>query len=356
MGHRRPDGAAVTTEERPKVVEVKDLIKVFSTGFVRTAPRLPGQPPTWLERQAGKVPWGEKIHKMVEAVRGISFEVRKGEIFGFLGPNGAGKTTTIKTLLGLIFPTRGEVRLFGLPVTDPSARRRVGFLPENPYLYQYLTPREIMDLCGRLVGMPGRERDIQTKHILRRVGLGSVMDRPLRRFSKGMLQRAGLAQALMGDPELLILDEPMTGLDPIGRKEVRDLILEERSQGRTVMFSSHILSDVEMLCDRVAIVNRGELTAYGSLDQLLRREIRAVEVELSRVDEALVAALAALSGVKQGTLHDKVLLSVEGEDRVGEVLSLAVAHKARVHAVTPKRETLEDLFVRNAIGASAADR
>ena len=346
----------MTTAARPAVVEVRGLIKVFSTGFIRTAPRLPGQAPTWLERQAGKVAWGEKIHKMVEAVRGITFEVRAGEIFGFLGPNGAGKTTTIKTLLGLIFPTRGEVRLFGLPVTDPAARRRVGFLPENPYLYQYLTPREIMDLCGRLVGMSSHDRAVETKNILRRVGLGSVMDRPLRRFSKGMLQRAGLAQALMGDPELLILDEPMTGLDPIGRKEVRDLILEERTRGRTVMFSSHILSDVEMLCDRVAIVNRGELTAYGSLDQLLRREIRAVEVELSRVDDALVKALGELSGVVQGTLHDKVLLSIEGEDRVGDVLALALAHKARVHAVTPKRETLEDLFVRNAIGATAAER
>ncbi len=356
MGDRRPDGAAVTTAERAAVVEVRGLIKVFSTGFIRTAPRLPGQPPTWLERQAGKVAWGEKIHKMVEAVRGITFDVKAGEIFGFLGPNGAGKTTTIKTLLGLIFPTRGEVLLFGLPVTDPAARRRVGFLPENPYLYQYLTPREIMDLCGRLVGMSSHDRAVETKNILRRVGLGSVMDRPLRRFSKGMLQRAGLAQALMGDPELLILDEPMTGLDPIGRKEVRDLILEERHRGRTVMFSSHILSDVEMLCDRVAIVNRGELTAYGSLDQLLRREIRAVEVELSRVDDALVKALSELSGVVQGTLHDKVLLSIEGEDRVGDVLSLALAHQARVHAVTPKRETLEDLFVRNAIGATAAER
>jgi ABC-2 type transport system ATP-binding protein len=346
----------VTAGDPAAVVEVRDLIKVFSTGFIRTAPRLPGQPHTWLERQTAKLSWGEKIHKMVEAVRGVSFEVKRGEIFGFLGPNGAGKTTTIKTLLGLIFPTKGEVRLFGLPVTDPAARRRVGFLPESPYLYQYLTPREIMDLCGRLVGMSAHDREVESKAILRRVGLGSVMDRPLRRFSKGMLQRAGLAQALMGDPELLILDEPMTGLDPIGRKEVRDLILEERARGRTVMFSSHILSDVEMLCDRVAIVNRGELTAYGSLDQLLRREIRAVEVELSRVDDALSTALAGLTGVVRGTLHDKVLLSVEGEDRVGEVLALAVAHQARVHAVTPKRETLEDLFVRNAIGATAAER
>lgn len=344
----------------PTVVEVKNLIKVFSTGFIRTAPRLPGQPPTWLERTLAKRVANEelrkKIHVMVEAVKGVSFEVKAGEIFGFLGPNGAGKTTTIKTLIGLIFPTRGEVRLFGLPVTDPAARRRLGFLPESPYLYKYLTAREIMDLCGRLIGLSSHERRSQSEEILRRVGLGKNMDRPLNGFSKGMLQRAGLAQALIGDPELLILDEPMSGLDPIGRKEVRDIILQERERGRTVMFSSHILSDVEMLCDRVAILNRGELTAYGSLNDLLRREIRSVDVELSGVDDALVAALTALAGVVQGRLSDKVLLSVEGEDRVGEVLALAVAHKAQVHAVTPKRETLEDLFVRNAIGATAAER
>ena len=338
------------------VVQVQGLVKVFSTGLIRTRPRALGAPPGWLERAAARYAWGEKIHRMVEAVRGVSFEVRRGEIFGFLGPNGAGKTTTIKTLLGLIFPTQGAVKLFGRDVTDPEARRRVGFLPENPYLYQYLTAREIMDLAGRLCGMAEPERGRRAEELLRRTGLGSVMDRPVRKFSKGMLQRTGLAQALMGDPDLLILDEPMTGLDPIGRKEVRDLILEERARGRTVMFSSHILSDVEMLCDRVAIMNRGELTAYGSLDTLLRKEIRAVEVELGHCPEGLPTVLGALAGVSVGALNDKVLVTVQGEDGVPAVLRAALDGGASVRAVTPRRETLEDLFVRNAIGAKALER
>ncbi|MEZ4392725.1 MAG: ABC transporter ATP-binding protein [Polyangiales bacterium] len=338
------------------VVEVKDLVKVFSTGLIRTRARALGAAPSWLERAVAGASWGEKIHKMVEAVRGISFEVRQGEIFGFLGPNGAGKTTTIKTLLGLIFPSAGSVRLFGREVTDPAARRRVGFLPENPYLYQYLTAREIMDLAGRLSGMREPERGRRAAELLARVGLGTVMDRPVRKFSKGMLQRAGLAQALMGDPDLLILDEPMTGLDPIGRKEVRDLILEERALGRTVMFSSHILSDVEMLCDRLAIVNRGELAAYGTLDSLLRKEIRAVEVELGEVSDALRDALVATAGLRVGALNGKVLVTVEGEDGLQSALRAALEAGASVRSVTPRRETLEDLFVRKAIGASARER
>jgi ABC-2 type transport system ATP-binding protein len=338
------------------IVEVKDLVKTFSMGFLRPPARLPGAPPTWLERAVERLPYGDKIHRVVEAVKGVSFEVRRGEIFGFLGPNGAGKTTTLKTLLGLIFPTRGEARLFGHPSTSPLARERVGYLPENPYLYQYLTAMELMDLFGRLAGVPSSTRATQSAELLRRVGLGSVMDRPVRRFSKGMLQRAGLAQALLGDPELLILDEPMTGLDPIGRKEVRDLILEERQRGRTVMFSSHILSDVELLCDRVAIVNRGELVAYGTLDQLLRRDVRAIEVELDAVSAEARQTLEGVGSAVVTDLRAHTLVTVQGEDDAHVVLRAALDHGARVRSVTQRRETLEDLFVRKAIGASALER
>lgn len=338
------------------VAEVRELVKVFSTGLVRTSPRALGEPPRWLERQTAKVSWGEKIHKVVEAVRGLSFTVHRGEIFGFLGPNGAGKTTTIKTLLGLIFPSSGEVRLFGEKVTSPRARRRVGFLPENPYLYQYLTPREVLDLCGRLSGMTVTERAENSEKLLRRVGLGSVMDRPLRRFSKGMLQRAGLAQALMGDPELLILDEPMTGLDPIGRKEVRDLILAERERGRTVMFSSHILSDVETMCDRVAIVNRGELAAIGTLDALLQRSVRAVEIELAVRPDVVTGVWSSVDGASAKALGEHTVVTVQGEADAQAVLRRAIEASVAVLAVTQQRETLEDLFMREAIGARAMER
>ena len=338
------------------IVQVDGLVKTFSMGFLRPTARLPGEPPTWLERAAQRLPYGDKLHRVVEAVKGITFEVRRGEIFGFLGPNGAGKTTTIKTLLGLIFPTRGEAKLFGIDAREPAARKRVGYLPENPYLYQYLTALEIMDLFGRLAGISSSERASQSRELLRRVGLGSVMDRPVRGFSKGMMQRAGLAQALLGEPELLILDEPMTGLDPIGRKEVRDLILEERSRGRTVMFSSHILSDVEMLCDRVAIVNRGELAAYGALNDLLRKEIRAVEIELSDVSDALRNELTAMPSVTLTKLQGHTIASVQGEDEAHTVLRAALDKGVRVVAVTPRRETLEDLFLRKAIGATARER
>ncbi|MFO0608742.1 MAG: ABC transporter ATP-binding protein [Polyangiales bacterium] len=339
-----------------KVVEVDGFVKTFSMGFLRPPARLPDEPPTWLERAVAKVPHGDKLHRVVEAVKGISFDVKRGEIFGFLGPNGAGKTTTIKALLGLIFATRGELKLFGTPVGDPAARRKVGYLPENPYLYQYLTALEIMDLFGRLAGIPEDTRRTQSVEILRRVGLGSAMDLPVRRFSKGMLQRAGLAQALLGDPELLILDEPMTGLDPIGRKEVRDLILQERARGRTVMFSSHILSDVEMLCDRVAIVNRGQLVAYGTFDELLRKEIRAIDIELGAVDDALRGRLAAMPSASLTEARGGVHVAVQGEAEAHDVLRAALDGGARVVSVVQKRETLEDLFVRKAIGATALER
>ena len=202
--------------------------------------------------------------KRVRAVVDATFEVRPGEVFGFVGPNGAGKTTTIRTLMGLIRPSSGRCLVFGQPVPSRQARARLGFLPETPYFYDYLTVGELLDLAGRLFGLPHGVRKKRADELIEKVGLTRARTQPLKKFSKGMLQRAGLAQALMNDPELVVLDEPMSGLDPIGRKEVRDLILELRDQGKTVFFSTHILSDVEAITDRVAIIVKGELREHGT--------------------------------------------------------------------------------------------
>lgn len=330
------------------IVVVDQIAKTFSLGLIRLAARAPGEAPGAAERFFAKIPGGEKLHRQVEAVKGISFDVREGEIFGFLGPNGAGKTTTIKMMLGLIFPTRGSATIYGRSVTDADSRRRLGFLPENPYLYQYLTGLELMDLCGRLAGLSSAERGKKSRELIERVGLTHASDRAVRKYSKGMMQRLGLAQALLGDPDLLVLDEPMTGLDPIGRKEVRDLLLEERKRGKTLFFSSHILSDVEMLCDRVAIVHRGKLSAYGRLDELLRPDVRRVEIELAGASDALREQLVA-RGATVAPLGANVMASVEGESLVDGIIDAARAANARIVSVTPRRETLEDLFVRNAL-------
>src|SRR6266849_9697408 len=207
--------------------------------------------------------------KRVTAVDGLSLEVRRGEVFGFLGPNGAGKTTTLKILMGLIYPTSGTARLFNLDMGDPRAKTRLGFLPESPYFYDYLTSREFLEFYGYLFGLWGAVLGKRVDELLELVGMTHAKDLQLRKFSKGMLQRVGVAQALINDPELVVLDEPMSGLDPIGRKEIRDLILELRAEGKTVLYSTHILSDVELTCDRVAIVVRGRLRDSGPLDKLL---------------------------------------------------------------------------------------
>src|SRR5688500_12696511 len=233
--------------------------------------------------------------KKVEAVRGISLEVRRGEIFGFLGPNGAGKTTTIKMLTGLIAPTSGRASILGKDVPLPEAMGSVGFLPENPYVYPYLTPREFVTRCGRLNGMGGSALSKAVVRVIERVGIAYAMDRPVRALSKGMLQRTGLAAALVHDPELLILDEPMSGLDPVGRKEVRDLIVEEARAKKTVFFSSHILSDVEMLCDAVCILRKGEVVVEGSIEELIDKGVRRSEITLEEVSEALAKELSKLS-------------------------------------------------------------
>jgi len=286
--------------------------------------------------------------KKVEAVRGVSFEVNEREIFGFLGPNGAGKTTTMKMLTGLIAPTRGKASIFGIPAPSPEAMGRVGFLPENPYVYAYLTPREFVTLCARLSGMSGPSLDARVVKVLERTGVAYAMDRAVQTMSKGMLQRVGLAAALVHEPELLILDEPMSGLDPVGRKEVRDLIVEERKAGRTVFFSTHILSDVEVLCDRVCILKKGEVVVAGSLRDLLGEQGQRYEVSLTAMNDALHAQLTAM-GIAPRDIGKVVGFDVEGDEKLSDVLSKAIASGAKVHGVLPKRETLEDIFVRRAI-------
>jgi ABC-2 type transport system ATP-binding protein len=248
------------------VLEVVGLFKTFRVGFFR---------------------------KRVEAVRGVDFSVRGGEIFGLLGPNGAGKTTTLKVMMGLIAPTAGEVRLYGRKSSEPRARVGVGFLPENPYFHEYLTPRELLEFYGRLVGLDGATIRERRDALIEQVGLSDAARRPLKKFSKGMLQRVGLAQALIGEPKLLVLDEPMSGLDPIGRKFVADLISDLNGRGTTVLFSSHILSDVERLCSRVVILNKGLKVAEGSLSELVGKDGGDESLESLFVRKALESGSAS---------------------------------------------------------------
>ncbi|HVY47696.1 MAG TPA: ABC transporter ATP-binding protein [Minicystis sp.] len=305
-----------------KLIEVKELAKTFKVGLFQA--------------------------KTVDAVKGVSFDVRRGEIFGFLGPNGAGKTTTIKMLTGLIAPSRGEATLFGKKIPSPEARKMIGFLPENPYVYPYLTPREFVSMCGRLSGMGGRALAARTLDVLKQVGIAYAADRPVGRLSKGMLQRTGLAAALVAEPEMLVLDEPMSGLDPVGRKEVRDLIHEEQGRGRTIFFSTHILSDVEAMCDRVAILREGRVVVSGALRSLLRGDVLRTDVTLASVSEGLRAALEAL-GVAVVDRPGVVVVEIEGDAKVKDVLRAALDGGAQVVQVMPRRETLEDLFLRRAL-------
>ena len=284
------------------------------------------------------------------AVDGLDLSVNKGEIFGLLGPNGAGKTTTLKMMLALLRPDAGEVRLFGRPPQDVSARRRLGFLPENPYFYDYLTAAEFLDLYGRLAGLGAADRKRRITAVIERVGLSGYEGTQLRKFSKGMTQRLGLAQAIQHDPELVILDEPMSGLDPIGRRDVRDLILAQRAAGRTVFFSSHILQDAETLCDRVAIVFKGKLRSVGKLDDLVSREAKWIEVSVRG------ALPADVPGERTTAPDGTTLLRVEGVPSLTKVLAVVPAAGGEVLSVWPRRESLEDLFLREIGRAKAEER
>jgi ABC-2 type transport system ATP-binding protein len=282
------------------------------------------------------------------ALQDLDLTLHRGEILGYLGPNGSGKTTTLKLLTGLLRPDRGEATVLGEPLASRAWRMRAGYLPENPYLYDYLTPAEYLDYVGRLFGMAREKRRERSRELLALVGLERSSGVPMRRFSKGMLQRAGLAQALVNDPELLFLDEPMSGLDPIGRRLVRDLIRGLRKAGKTVLFSSHILSDAEALCDRVAVLRAGRLVKVGPLGELLRLDVTHMEVLASGVGAGTPGLEAA---ARLDPVGDRVRLEIE-ERSLGRIVSAIEAAGGRVLGVQPVRRTLEDYFFEEMGGAS----
>jgi len=278
--------------------------------------------------------------------------VFRGEIFGYLGPNGAGKTTTLKLLTGLILPTAGSAQLLGQDLTQVAAKRQIGFLPENPYFYDYLTGREFLDLCGRLFDLRAPLRRERIARLLRLTELEAAADQQLRKYSKGMLQRLGLAQALINDPSLVVLDEPMSGLDPLGRKAMRDIILQLKVEGRTVFFSSHILPDVEVLCDRVAILVAGRLQDVGRLEEILNTQSEDIELTLQGASPDLLATLQALAHAPLLHQPDGVLARIPDEARLDQAIRAVLGAGARVVSVVPQRQTLEGHFLREVRGAA----
>ena len=285
------------------------------------------------------LPFGFWLRKK-QVLKGVSLAVEEGEIYGFLGPNGAGKTTSIKCLLGLLFPDAGSVELFGDPGPTLAARRRLGYLPEQPYFYPHLKGRELLEYFGRLFGLRGSELCTKCGDLLELVGLGDDGEKLTKQYSKGMLQRLGVAQSLINDPDLVILDEPMTGLDPIGRREVKDLIMSVKARGATVFFSSHILADAEALCDRVGLLVNGRLRLEDTLDNLLEEKIEYWEAAAEGV--ALDGLAGYESVTSQGDRHYFRLRDSEEVDRWTDAVRQA---GGSVYRVAPHRVTLEDYFV-----------
>src|ERR1041385_4769906 len=301
------------------IIEIENLTKDYEVGFARK--------------------------RKVRALDGLSLTVEAGHIFGFLGANGAGKTTTLKLLMRLIFPTAGSARILGSDISDVSMHARIGYLPENPYFYDYLTVREFLNYCGELFGVDQGGRAQRTERLLTRVKLDrKSWDRQLRKFSKGMLQRVGMAQALVNDPEIVFLDEPMSGLDPVGRREFRDLIASLKSEGKTVFMCSHILSDIEVLCDTVAILNSGKLAHAGTLEELRAAESKAIEIIATGADaDRLKAQLTIPAGVT--TTPSGLRIEVADEKQVDAVLAALRSVDGNLVSVNPVKQSLEELFV-----------
>jgi len=310
-------------------IEIDNLAKDYAVGF-----------------------WRRRTYR---ALDGLTLSIEPGEVFGFLGPNGAGKTTTLKLLMQLIFPTSGRAQILGRPVGDLATRHRIGYLPENPSFYDYLTAEELLTYFAQLFGYSAVDRRQRVATLLDRVGIGRERRFQLRKFSKGMVQRVGIAQALLNDPEVIFLDEPMSGLDPLGRRDVRALILELRDQGRTVFFSSHILADAEALCSRVAVVASGRLAAQGRLADLTEFTVRGWELIVANLSatalERVRPTATRVTEISPGRYSLELSLN-EPPDRI---LSELVSTGASVVSLNPLRETLEDFFVQrvNAMGAGA---
>jgi ABC-2 type transport system ATP-binding protein len=294
--------------------------------------------------------WRPRPYRALDA---LTLEVDAGEVFGFLGPNGAGKSTTLKLLMQLIFPTAGSARILGRPAGDVVVRKRIGFLAENPYYYDYLTAEEVLTYFARLFDL----NDVHTRvsKVLDEVGIGGERRLRLRQFSKGMLQRVGLAQAILNEPEVVFLDEPMSGLDPIGRREVRDLILRLRARGCTVFFSSHILSDAETLCSRVAIMAQGRLAASGRISELVAFEPKGWELVVSGIEDAVHGELAPRVAAMRPMSHGRYTIHLAATDRPEQLMTELRGRGARVESLNPIRDTLEDFFMQQIASAQQRD-
>ena len=302
------------------VVEITNLTKDYEVGFFRK--------------------------RKVRALDGLSLSIDRGQIFGFLGANGAGKTTTLKLLMRLIFPTTGSAKILGHDIRDVSMHQRIGYLPENPYFYDYLTAREFLDYCAEIFGLPSAERKKRTADLLNRVKLDEKRwDTQLRKFSKGMLQRVGLAQSLINDPEIVFLDEPMSGLDPVGRREVRDLIAALRDEGKTVFMCSHILSDIEVLCDRVAILKRGRLAQVGFLDELRRSTEGPNRMEVLATGTDAETLKQHLPQTEIAPTPRGLRIEIASEDEIDGVLAALRKAGGKVVSVQPIKQSLEELFL-----------
>lgn len=321
------------------VIETNKLTKVYTHDFI--------------DVENGRLRFN--LMRKTTALEKLDLQVRQGEIYGLLGPNGAGKSTAIKILMGILFPSSGRAKILGKDLGNKAVKAKVGFLPENPFFYDYLKGAEFLDYYGQLYGMPKAARRKRIDELFELVGLPAhAPNLHLKGYSKGMLQRIGLAQSLLNDPKVVVLDEPQSGLDPMGRKEIRDIILSLRDQGRTVFFSSHILSDAELICDRVAILNRGKLVAEGDMAKLLGTKVKEYEVVMRNLPDNIVDNMR---GRARKVLHsdEGTLVILDRQDEADSLIREGMAGGAQLVSLTPRRETLEEYFIREVSRPSVAD-